>query len=125
MIAIDTNVLVRYYVDDDHAQHKKARRFIDENEVFINNIVVLESFWVFTSVYHISKTEIGEIFDHLRRLSNIYFENEPVFARALMEYRENNCDFADALLGMLNQHYGYDTASFDRKAGKQLGFTLL
>jgi len=84
MIAIDTNVMVRYYVDDEHAQQKKARR-----------------------------------------LSNIDFENEPVFARALMEYRENNCDFADALLGMLNQHYGYDTASFDRKAGKPLGFTLL
>lgn len=125
MIAIDTNVLVRYYVDDDHAQHKKAKRFIDDNEVFINNIVILESFWVLTRVYRVSKKGIGEIFDHLKRLSNTWFENETVFARALMEYRDNNCDFADALIGSLNRDYGYETASFDRKAGKRLGFTLL
>lgn len=125
MIAIDTNVLVRYYVDDDHAQHKKAKHFIDENEVFINNIVILESFWVLTSVYRLSKAGVGEIFDHLKRLSNIYFENETVFAKALAEYRDNDCDFADALLGLLNRNYGYDTASSDREASKQLGFTLL
>jgi hypothetical protein len=66
-----------------------------------------------------------EIFSHLKRLSNIRFENETVFARALLEYRDNNCDFADAMLGLLNQYYGYNTASFDRAAGKKLGFTLL
>jgi len=125
VIAIDTNVLVRYYVDDDHAQHKKAKRFIDENEVFVNNIVILESFWVLTNVYRISKKGVGDIFDHLRRLSNIHFENETVFSRALAEYRDNNCDFADALLGLLNHHHGYETASFDRKASKRLGFVLL
>jgi predicted nucleic-acid-binding protein len=125
VIAIDTNVLVRYYVDDDHAQHKKAKRFIDENEVFINNIVILESFWVLTNVYRLSKASVGEIFDHLKRLSNICFENEKVFAMALVEYRDNGCDFADALLGLLNRDYGYDTASFDRKASKRLGFMLL
>jgi predicted nucleic-acid-binding protein len=125
VIAIDTNVLVRYYIDDDHAQHKKAKRFFDANDVFINNIVILEAFWVLTSVYQLSRTKTGEIFDHLKRLSNVYFENETVFARALAEYRDNGCDFADALLGLLNQHYGYVTASFDREAGKKLGFKLL
>ena len=125
MIAIDTNVLVRYYVDDDHAQHNKAKRFIDANDVFINNIVVLETFWVLTSVYRLSKTKTAEIFDHLKRLSNVYFENETVLARALAEYRDNGCDFADALLGLLNQSYGYQTASFDQEAGKKPGFVLL
>jgi predicted nucleic-acid-binding protein len=125
VIAIDTNVLVRYYIDDDHTQHKKAKRFIDDNKVFINNIVILETFWVLANVYQLSRTKTGEIFDHLKRLSNISFENETVFARALAEYRDNGCDFADALLGLLNRHYGYDTATFDRQAGKKLGFKLL
>jgi predicted nucleic-acid-binding protein len=125
MIAIDTNVLVRYYIDDDHAQHKKAQRFFDENNVFINNIVILETFWMLTNVYHLSGAKTGEFFDHLKRLSNVYFENETVFARALAEYRDNGYDFADALLGLLNRHYGYVTASFDREAGKKLGFKLL
>jgi len=125
MIAIDTNVLVRYFIDDDHAQHKKARRFIDDNKVFINNIVILETFWVLTNVYQLSRTKTGEVFDHLKRLSNISIENETVFARALAEYRDNGCDFADALPGLLNRHYGYDTVTFDQQAGKKLGFKLL
>jgi len=125
VIAVDTNVLVRYYIDDDHTQHKRAKRFIDSNDVFVNNIVVLETFWVLTRVYRLPKTKTEEIFDHLKRLSNIYFENETVLARALVEYRDNGCDFADALLGLLNQFHGYETASFDRKAGKKVGFVLL
>lgn len=125
MMAIDTNVLVRYYIDDDHVQHKKAKRFFDENDVFINNIVILETFWVFTNVYRLSRTKTEEIFDHLKRLSNVYFENETVFAKALVEYRDNGCDFADALLGLLNWNYGYVTASFDQEAGRKLGFKLL
>jgi len=125
VIAIDTNVLVRYYVDDDHAQHTKAKRFIDDNEVFINNIVIVETFWVLTNVYQLSRTKTVDIFNHLKRLSNISFENEVVFARALVEYRDSGCDFADALLGLLNRHYGYDTVTFDQQAGKKLGFKLL
>ena len=125
MIGIDTNVLVRYYINDDHTQHKKAKIFIDQNEVFVNNIVILEAFWVLTDVYNLSKEKIGEVFNHLKRLSNICFENESVFAKAMAEYRDNNCDFADALLGFINQDYGYDTATFDLKAVKKLGFELL
>ena len=125
MIAIDTNVLVRYYVDDDHAQHRKAKGFIDRNEVFVNNIVILEGFWVLTNVYRLSKKQVVTIFDHLRRLSNVDFENETVFARALAEYRDRGCDFPDALVGSLNRYYGYATASFDRQAGRKLGFELL
>lgn len=125
MIAIDTNVLVRYYVDDDHVQHGKARRFIDANQVIVNNIVVLETFWVLTGVYRLSKAKAVEIFSHLKRLSNIHFENQDVFVRALAMYRDDGCDFADALLGLLNRDYGYETASFDRKASRKLGFKLL
>lgn len=125
MIAIDTNVLVRYYVNDDHAQHGRAKRFIDRNEVFVNNIVILETFWVLTSVYRLSRTQVANIFDHLKRLSNVTFENETVFANVLAEYRHRGCDFADALVCFLNWHYGYTTASFDRQAGRKLGFKLL
>lgn len=125
MIAIDTNVLIRYYIDDDHAQHLKAKRFIDENEVFVNNIVLLESFCVLTRVYEVSRGQVSKIFDHLKRLSNVRFEDATVFSRALMEYRDHQCDFADALLGLVNLNHGLETASFDRKAQKRLGFRSL
>jgi hypothetical protein len=36
VIAIDTNVLVRYYIDDDHVQHTTAKQFI-----FLMRVLVL------------------------------------------------------------------------------------
>lgn len=125
MIAIDTNVLVRYYVDDDHSQHSKAKHFVDENEISVNCIVILETFWVLSRVYELSKEKVTEIFDHLKRLANVQFENQTVFARSLVEYRENGCDFADAMIGLLNEQHGYKTATFDKTAAGKLGFILL
>ncbi|MDZ7685697.1 MAG: type II toxin-antitoxin system VapC family toxin [Gammaproteobacteria bacterium] len=122
MIAIDTNVLVRYYVDDNRAQHRRARDFIDEHETFINNIVILETFWVLGTVYQLDAEKICEVFDHLKRLSNVQFEDQSAFAQALMEYRDNGCDFADALIGRINRNHGFETASFDRDAVKKLHF---
>jgi len=125
VIAVDTNVLVRYYVDDGPAQHRRTKRFIDDNDVFINNIVLLETFWVLDRVYGLHKETIGEIFDHLKRLANVRVENEVAFAQALMEFRENACDFADALIGKINHYYGCETATFDRQAARKLGFVLV
>lgn len=125
MIAVDTNVLVRYYINDDPRQHGIARRFFEENDVFVNYVVVVETFWVLTSVYGLSKDDVGRVFDHLKRLSNVQFENETVLARALVAYREQGCDFADAIVGYLNDFHGCETATFDKAAAKKLGFRLL
>ena len=78
-----------------------------------------------TNIYRLTRDEIGTVFDQLKRLANVRFEHETVFARALHAYRENNCDFADAVVGMLNEAYGYGTASFDKGAARELGFSLL
>ena len=122
MIGIDTNVLVRYYVDDDGPQHRKAINFIDSNDIFLNNIVILETFWVLSQVYRQSSEKICEIIDHLRRLSNVQFESESSVALALIEYRDNGCDFADAFIGAINREHGCNTATFDRAAIRKLGF---
>lgn len=63
MTGVDTNVLVRYYVNDNPRQHRTAVHFFDENDVFVNSIVLVETFWVLSSVYHLTKDEIGAIFD--------------------------------------------------------------
>lgn len=122
MIGVDTNVLVRYYVDDDTDQHRRAIQFIDSNEIYVNNIVILETFWVLTQVYRQSSEKVCAVIDHLKRLSNVRFESQSAVAIALIEYRDNGCDFADALIGAINSEHGFGTATFDRAAVKKLKF---
>ena len=54
MLAIDTNLIVRYLVGDDPGQAARARRLIDNNDVFICTTVLLETEWVLRSVYGFS-----------------------------------------------------------------------
>lgn len=70
MIAIDTNVLVRYVVADHAAQVAAVRKFLDncahQNEaVFIPSIVLCELAWVLRSVYKQSRQEILEVVEEL------------------------------------------------------------
>ena len=122
MIGVDTNVLVRYFVNDDAVQHTLARRLIDSNDIFISNLVLAESYWVFKSLYKLDKEKIESIFFSFLQMSNIEFENDVVFSHALTAYQEINCDFGDAIIAAVHSRNGIDTASFDRSAIKKLGF---
>src|SRR3546814_15001400 len=51
MLAIDTNLIVRYLVNDDPGQAARARGLIDNNDVFVCTTIVLESEWVLRSAY--------------------------------------------------------------------------
>ena len=73
MIALDTNVLVRYLVQDDPIQSPKATEILDSlsesNRAFISCIVLCETFWVLKTSYRLSKKELlplfGNILGHL------------------------------------------------------------
>ena len=82
MEGADTYVLVRYFINDDEPQHKLAKKFIDGNDIFIGSIVLVESFWVWKKLYKLSKENIEQIFNHLKRSSNINVEDEVVFFKA-------------------------------------------
>ena len=66
MLGIDTNVLVRFLVQDDEAQFEKARRLIRREvaagrRVLVNQLVLMETEWVLRSRYSISKNQILNI----------------------------------------------------------------
>ena len=51
MLAVDTNLIVRYLTGDHPAQSAKARAVIEGEDVFISTTVLLETEWVLRSVY--------------------------------------------------------------------------
>jgi predicted nucleic-acid-binding protein len=115
MIAVDTNVLVRYAVKDDREQATLATAFLAANRCFVLKTVILELAWVLSSPagYDLPRETVHERLLHILGLPGIETEDAPNVAQALTWYMEG-MDFADALhLAGSAELAGF--ATFDRK----------
>lgn len=131
MIGLDTNVLVRYLVQDDAAQSKLATKFIekkctDSEPGVIGHIVLCELSWVLESNYQQSRDQIANVIEQILQVSQLTIHNTDIIWRALSDYRSSDADFSDHLLARTNQAIGCEyTLTFDKKAAKQDLFELL
>ena len=96
MIAIDTNVVVRYLTGDHPTQSAKARALVDKNPVFVPVTVTLESEWVLRSAYGYERVDVAHALRAFAGLPNVTMAQAPVIAAAL-DLFESGMDFADAL----------------------------
>jgi predicted nucleic-acid-binding protein len=131
MIGLDTNVLVRYFTEDDPTQARRAARLI-ENQLtsdapgYVSCIVLVELVWVLLRSYRAPPATVVEIIEGLLASPHIVVEHKSVARRALQAYRDGGGDFADILIAQLNLDAGCEsTFTFDRAAAKLSGFRLL
>jgi predicted nucleic-acid-binding protein len=96
MLAIDTNIVVRYLVRDHPKQSAQAQALIDGNDVFVATTVMLESEWVLRSVYDYSAARVCSALRAFAGLPHVSVENPALVAEAL-DLAERGMDFADAL----------------------------
>jgi predicted nucleic-acid-binding protein len=113
MLAIDTNLIVRYLTGDHPKQSPKARALIDSENVFVCTTVLLETEWVLRSVYGLSPIEVARALGAFAGLATVTLEDTALTATAL-DWTVRGMDFADAL--HLTKAEGCDaTVSFDRR----------
>src|ERR1700747_2274275 len=96
MLAIDTNLIVRYLTGDHPQQSAQARTLIDENDVFVVLTVLLETEWVLRNVYGFPANELCKALRAFAGLPRVTIEDAGVAAQAL-DWMEAGLDFADAL----------------------------
>jgi predicted nucleic-acid-binding protein len=96
MIAFDTNLLVRFVVNDCPAQADIAEALMRQQTVFISRTVLLESEWVLRSRYGQSHAALVTFFQHLVAAENVMLEAHEQIMSAL-EWYQLGADFADAL----------------------------
>lgn len=122
MIAVDTNVLVRFLVRDDPKQFNRARRFIAREAalgepVMISLLVLQETEWVLRRRYELGKEEVMETISSLLDAAELSFEDEAAVERALFLWRDSSAEFADCLIGARHQSLGCRaTVTFDAQA---------
>ncbi len=131
MKGLDTNVLVRFLVQDDRRQAATAVAFIRgnctaESPCHINRIVLCELVWVLESAYRIARPVVAEVMEKILRTGEFVIEDAGDAWAALGAYRDGGVDFADGLLAHGNLARGCDaTVTFDRRAARTKGFELL
>ena len=116
MLAIDTNLIVRYLTGDHPRQSAKARALIDDNDVFVSTTVLLETEWVLSSAYNYPPARLAGALAAFAGLAHVKLEDETLVAKAL-DWMERGMDFADAL--HLARAQGCEAfVSFDRGFAK-------
>ena len=130
MIGLDTNIVVRYLVQDDPIQSARATdlvegRLTERDPGFISLVAMAEIAWVLGRSYRFAARDIANAIERLLRADLLVVEAEqPVFT-AMVALKEGRGTFADALIGALNARAGCPrTLTFDRKALRLNGFEL-
>ena len=127
MIALDTNILVRYLVEDDPVQARAARQLIEEltyeEPGFVSLVVLCELSWSLHHTYRHSHERIAATIGAFLETRQLEIEAPDIVARAL---DTASPDIPDALIHEIGKASGCSrTLTFDRKFARIEGVELL
>ena len=130
MIALDTNVLVRYLVRDDERQAESARVLLEsltsERSGYVCREVVVELVWVLERAYGVSRERIATILQELVATESLVVESSGDVARAALRYRAGGPGFSDLMILAAAERSGARPLhTFDRKVARMEGVELL
>jgi len=131
MTGLDTNVLVRYFAQDDPVQSRKAveiiERGLSEDEPgFVSVVTMVETVWVLSRAYSLSDREIAAVVEGMLQSDTLVVQNEQEVFTAVAALRSGRGSFADALVSALGTWAGCaSTLTFDKKAARMDGFALI
>jgi predicted nucleic-acid-binding protein len=130
MIGLDTNVVLRYLLQDDRAQSAAATRLIESltpaNPGFISIATTLEIFWVLRSSFRLTPVQIAEQIEMLLRVNSFAVQNEQQVFEAMFALKNGLGEFEDALIGSLNAWAGASqTLTFDTGTSRLTHFRIL
>lgn len=130
MIGLDTNVLVRFLVQDEPEQAKAASALFagltSEVPGFLCREVLVELVWVLERAYGLSRLDIARALDSLLEARELVVEAADRVAVAVDRYRKGGAGFADQMIALAGQGAGCQaTVTFDRQAGALPGMRFL
>ncbi len=131
MVGIDTNVLVRFVVQDDKKQAAIASELIEhycsaENPGLVGLIVLCEFVWVMSSAYEYSQEQVSSALKQILLTECFEVEQHGLAWSAMLDYSNGIGDYADCLIARTNELNGAETTfTFDRRVSRNKRFTLL
>lgn len=100
MLAADTNVWVRAYLNDDVRQARQASAAIEAacggEGMFVPLLVLAELFWVLNGEWE--RERVLDVLERIFSTEGVVVESHALAERALMESRAGGAGFADCLI---------------------------
>lgn len=130
MIALDSNILIRYFQRDDLPQAIAADQVLDTRSplepAWIAIPVLIELLWVLKRSYKLRQASIVEIVQKLLSSDDLILEEDDRVRRALDIFAKGRADFADCLIAVSAKDAGCRLIlTFDEKAAQDAGMELL
>lgn len=131
MIAVDTNVLVRLFVNDDERQHNAATLFFAsrsrEDPVFVGVTCAVEFIWILTRSYKQSQANALALLRRVVTSEDAVVERIVEVREAIEIALEKGADFSDVMIVLAAQREGASSVvTFDRPAARDVpGMELL
>jgi predicted nucleic-acid-binding protein len=130
MIGLDTNVLIRFFLQDDAAQGRAAaglfKSLSGARPGWVGIATVLEIAWVMKSVQKMNRETIATTLSSLLTLDSLVVEQADALEDAVRRYRTSKADFADCLIAASARAAGCSkTVTFDQIAARDAGMELL
>ncbi len=135
MIAVDTNVILRFLLKPVDSRNPKwqveqAERFINQaDKVFISDIVIVEIEWILEGVFACNRKEIATLLRTLTNNTKFCFQNWAVLNCALLDYSEHGkVELSDCLIARQAKSNGatlFYTFENEKKLGGFAGVICL
>jgi predicted nucleic-acid-binding protein len=128
MIALDTNVIVRFLVADDRRQATRARSVVStavaQNvQLYVSDIVACEVVWVLETAYGFQRREIASVLNQLLHARHLKFRSTELMLEALEAYEVGKGDFADYLIRANAMNAGCEAVlTFDKALHREAHF---
>lgn len=130
MIGLDTNILVRYLIQDDEVQSPIATEIIEHqltqaNPGYVSVVTMAEIAWVLDRSYDMAPHEIAFAVERMLQLEVLVIESEQEVFAAMVALKQGQASLADALIAELGTRAGCRyTLTFDNRATRLPGFRL-
>lgn len=128
MIGLDTNMLARYFLDDDPRWSPRVARFFAENlserrQGYINPITLTELVWVLRRRPEYDRAALAGVIEGILSSTSLVVGEAEAVKRALASFKAGSAGFADYLIAELNEAAGASpTVTLDRQAAKKPPF---
>ena len=120
MIGIDTNILLRLWLNDDPAQNKRIDALLAEHggspeSLLVTDVVLVEAIWTLRSAYAQDRAAQLMAVRSILEETAFAFEDRDSVASAAVLFEQGTCGFSDCLVVARHAQRGCEfTATLDR-----------
>lgn len=130
-IIVDTNIFIRFFLNDEPKLSTAAREIINDCIVGKYSLIVLpaiflEIVWLLRSFYKLTKNEIIDKIESMFQIPNLKFIDEKLIKDTVGTFKNYNVDFVDAFVASNAERLNIkEIFSFDRDFDKIPSVTRL